>query len=316
MKKAENNDKDNILYNYNLANLYIENNKYSKAKRILNAIEEENGISEKVSISKAILFSRSNKLDMAIFEINKLIKSYPEKSEFYGLVSEYCIDNEDYTQANKYLSYLFEINPHSKKGLFVLADYYKKQNLIQQYDSLTKVIFSSVYISLNEKVDYFNNVYKDLNFNKDSLLITSIFDILLEMYNSDKSLYSFLSDYYIQHKQYKKAQNELLLLKKYNYSNPVVWHQLLSVTDYLDDPLLSEYADEAITNFPNEPLFIWFKGLGFYKENEIEKSIKVLNKISIERIPSKELKLQYFEQINGFAVHSLSCGYSCWKCFY
>ena len=87
---------EKIEIRYELARLNSEIGKHSRAIKILDEIEKENGISEPVTMLKEQIYLRDGKPEMAEKELLALIELFPEEIRFLGIldISQYL-----YTEA-------------------------------------------------------------------------------------------------------------------------------------------------------------------------------------------------------------------------
>ena len=83
----------NLEFIEELAYNYILIGEDEKAIQALNVIENKIGISEELAIQKQTLFTNLNKIDSAIYEIEKLINEFPTEVRYYSLLAELCLQN-------------------------------------------------------------------------------------------------------------------------------------------------------------------------------------------------------------------------------
>jgi len=82
----------------NTVQLINPNNLFFQDINVLDRYEKQFGISEPAIIEKAKLYSKMNDVKNASVEIMKLVKKYPEKTDYLGLLAELYLYNN---QLNK-----------------------------------------------------------------------------------------------------------------------------------------------------------------------------------------------------------------------
>ena len=90
--------------------LYTSVEKWEKAIEVLDRHEARFGLNESVTVEKAKLYAQLKDIKKASSEIMKLVKAYPEKTDYLGLLAELYLSNDE-----------------EKKGLQVLEKVVKKK---------------------------------------------------------------------------------------------------------------------------------------------------------------------------------------------
>ena len=106
------------------AELYISVEKWQKAIEVFDRYEQQNGITEPVSIEKIKLYTKLDDVKKASNELLKLIRKFPDKSEYLSLLAELYFNYNQDKKGLQILDRILKAEPDNGFVHFYLADYY------------------------------------------------------------------------------------------------------------------------------------------------------------------------------------------------
>ncbi|KPK86964.1 MAG: hypothetical protein AMS27_03795 [Bacteroides sp. SM23_62_1] len=287
---------EKIEISYDLARIYSEEGQYEKALKILNKIEDENGISEPVSLLKEQIFVRSGKNNMAVEEIQKLIKLQPGEIRYLGILAELYNSMDENDKAKVVYEQIFNIDPENTLALLSYSEFLRETGDEDKQFEILKEVFNKSDVSLDQKLQVLIDYLTDQNkFDSQKSEIKELIDILLENYTDDYKVRTAHADYLVKIDEYKKALEEydyVLSIEKGNY---FIWEQSLYIENILGN-LESLYtkSGEAIRYFPDKPVLYLFRGNAAMRLNKYEEANNVLEKGLAKVVNNNALKLQFY----------------------
>lgn len=272
-------DPDNIEIRYNLAIIYVENDKVKSAIKELNLIEKEFGISEKISLTKQQIYLKNEMYDEAIAEIDKLILSNPEELRYYGIMAELLTDLNRIDEADKYYALLLQYGGNNLDALLSASDFYRINNqIVTSLEVLIKA-FETEDLSTEQKVGlilpYFN---QKSTFTDGKEIFPLVLDFL-HYDSTDVDIMTLWADFYLRSNNLEEAVHFLEDITKVDTTSYQIWEQYLLILNVLqrNDELNTESA-RAIQYFGNEPLPFLFLGLAEYQNERYEATIEHVKK--------------------------------------
>ncbi|MCT4624310.1 MAG: tetratricopeptide repeat protein, partial [Schleiferiaceae bacterium] len=237
------------------------------------------GIQEGVSLEKEKLYIQLGKRKMAYAEVQKLIKEYPYRADFYGVLADlYLADNEE-EKAFKQYEEILKIDPDNGLVHFYLADFYrKKKDYTKSNESLLKA-FGQEEITADQKIQYLISILMTQEQPKlDDEYLKSLLDTLVEIHPGHVRVHALYADYLRKRKDNEGAKYHLRKVLEEDKSNYVVWEELLLINnELLDFDAMRDVSTEALKYFPTQPLLYIFKGVAEAQKEDYEKAIKTLN---------------------------------------
>ena len=272
-------DPDNIEIRYNLAIIYAENGKIKAALKELNLIEEEFGISEKISLTKQQLYLKNEMYDQAIAEIEKLILSNPEEVRYYGIMAELLTDLNRLDQADKYYELLLIHGGNNIDALLSASDFYRINNEIVTSLKVLLRAFDTEDLSTEQKVGLLLPYYNHKSTFTDG---KDLFPQVLQQVSYDSTdvdIMTLWADFYLRSNDLPNAVNYLTDISKIDTTSYQIWEQYLLVLNVLQRvDQLNDESSRAIKYFHNEPLPFLFKGLAEYQNNNYDATIDYIKK--------------------------------------
>jgi tetratricopeptide (TPR) repeat protein len=261
--------------NFNHALVLFKLNKDKEALQILNKIENENGVSEIVSLARYKYFLSTRNLDKAENEIKKLISLDNDNLSLYGMLAElYAIQKKD-DEALKNYKILLNSDSLNISALTSLGRFYFSRHDTVKSLTTFDLIFKNSRITLSKKIEAF------IDFNKNSensylevVYLKKVMQDMLAANPNNLKILELACDYYEHIKDFKNAVFNCKLLTILAKKEPTYWERLFYYYNLLGNynEILSE-SDSVLFNFSSRPFIYFITGLANYQTNKIQSSL-------------------------------------------
>lgn len=298
---------DKVGYYLDWAAMLINSSEYTDAIEVYELVEKKIGVTEDISLQKQRIWLSMNKLDKAVYEIEKLLELHPEEIRYYGMIAELYQANdkkENALKIYKKMKAMDENDPHTR---IALAEHYKS---IGKYDSSffeLKHAFVNLDLSIDVKVKILLPYYMLID--KDSLLRKNAFElskILVETYPLEAKAHAVYGDLLFNDSQYIASRAQYRSAIGLDPEKFPIWQQVLYINVELNDfeSLLKE-SEIAIDYFPNHAMLFYFNGVAKIQLNQYHEAIIAL-KQGVNLTIDNSLLLSQFYASLGDAYHKVN----------
>lgn len=265
-----------------LVDLYVKNKQYDKALLVLNELEAAQPLAaDEWGGQKYRLLMEMGKYEETLTLINKLIKQYPEKLEFY--YNKYNLLNKLNRTAEgiALLKYVLTFNPNDSFCLLNLADYYKNQQNLAESDKYLFLAFASPDISPDGKLGVIQNMQnakdKDADLEKRTQQLIRIFT---QAHPDHADTYLLLGDYYMGLGKTDSARTFYRKAADKDNAQISLWEKLIEADFRLHNlSQLSKDTNDALEVFPNSDKLTYYWGMSFLEQKEYELAMSAFEKI-------------------------------------
>lgn len=288
------------------AGLYTSVEKWQKAIDVYNRYESQNGVTEPVSVEKIKLYTKLDDVKKASNEVVKLIKKYPEKSEYLSLLAELYFNYNQDKKGLQILDRLLKADPDNGFVHFYLADYYRGKKQENEVEKHIKNALLSDGIDNGYKIQY---ILK-LILNPDTTAVSdaqlnSYMDLLMSKYSDDLSVRALHSDFLKKDGKFEEARNELEFILSEDKSNYLIWEELLLLCNQLSDTsCMYNRSLEAIKYFPDQPLPYALTGVSLLIKKNFKEALPFFEKGVELTDDNVEMKSQFYSYL-GDCYYSL-----------
>lgn len=262
------------------ADLYASVEKWQKAIDVYDRYESQYGVTEPVSIEKIKLYTKLNDSKNASNELLKLIRKFPDRSEYLSLLAELYFNYNQDKKGLQILDRLLKADPENGFVHFYLADYYRSKNQQKMADDHTKRALASDQIENGYKIQY---ILK-LVLNPDTTLVTeseldSYMGLLMQKYSDDLAIRALHSDFLKKDNKLAEAKKELEYILTQDRNNYLIWEELLLLCNELSDTVcMREKSVEAIKYFPEQPLPYALAGISWMMQKNFVAALPYFEK--------------------------------------
>lgn len=261
-------------YLLELAALYLYAGNPNMALKTYDRIEQRLGVLEEVSTQKQKIYLKQNKLKEAIAEGKRLVEAYPKVGDYAVSVAQILVSNDKNVEAVDYLQeYLLE-HPNQAVAEMELAKLYRQTNELDLALKYFKKAFNSEEIQLEDKLNNFVALIQKLSKNENIAELKELGNSILNVHSNDANAYAANGDLYFALNEKDSAQFFYKKAVKINGNNLQLWQNLLSLemekNNYQN---VIDYADEAISYFPNQPVLYLYGGSAHFSLGKFKNAI-------------------------------------------
>lgn len=283
-----------VEWEYQLATVYLNQEKHKKAIKTLEKIEKEKGFSEKVTLLKASIYESEEEYELALIELEKVLVLFPEAIQFRIVAAELCMKSGREEEAARYYLDMLEVDSTNIYALTNLTDYFRK---IEDYDSsfifLAKS-FSSSRIDARKKMTILSYYMADEKFmGTYQKQLAALLDILIEAHPEEYDVRLMAVDFYIQQKTYDKAYwNLKVYLEKGGSSYPLYMQAILLANAGTLNQELVDITGTAMKIYPDSLDIRFFRGIGLYELSEFQALVDNFSGVSLDGFSSADYASQ------------------------
>ena len=281
------------------AELYISVENWQKAIEVFDRYEQQNGITEPVSIEKIKLYTKLDDVKKASNELLKLIRKFPDKSEYLSLLAELYFNYNQDKKGLQILDRILKAEPDNGFVHFYLADYYRSKKELKEADRHTKEALVSDKIENGYKIQYILKLIlnPDTTLTSDSQL-DNYMNLLMQKYSDDLSVRALHSDFLKKDHKLAEARNELEYILSKDKNNYLIWEELLLMCNEMGDTTcMYRHGIEAIKYFPEQPLPYALSGIALMMQKQFAEALPLFEK-GVELTDDKpELRSQFYSYL-------------------
>lgn len=281
------------------ATLYASVEKWQKAIEVYDRYEKQYGVTEPASIEKIKLYTKLDDVKGASGELLKLIKKYPEKSEYLSLLAELYFNYNEDKKGLEILNKILKVEPNNGFVHFYLADYYRDKKQNELAEKHMEKALSSDEMDNSYKVQY---ILK-LILSNDSTQVTEsqlnhYMELLMSKYSDDLSVRALHSDFLKKDHKLEEARTELEFILARDKENYAIWEELLLLcNEMMDTTCMYDKSVEAIKYFPEQPLPYALAGISLVLQEKYKEAIPYFKegiKLTDDRV---QLKAQFYSYL-------------------
>ncbi len=309
--------------------------KTDEALALYSKLEQQFGVLEPISIGKQQLYLQQGNKALAYQELEKLIRTYPTDSKYYGMLADMYLADNNRDKALEYYNKILQIDPDEGFVHLSIANFYKEGgDMDKAYDHI-KIAFANASLDFETKLQMYVLLTQPGESKMTDEQQIELINILIDNHVDDERPRILYSDYFLAKKQSKEAREQLRLALDINKDNYAYWERLLFIdNDLLDWPALSADSKKAAQYFPEQPMiyvldavsllqmgkyqemytvldsgqvyaennpkllsqFYLYRAEGFYKQNKVDEAFRMYDKVI-------ELDPQNYMAMNNYAYY-------------
>lgn len=281
------------------AGLYASVEKWQKAIDVCDRYEAYYGITEPVSIEKIKLYTKLDDVKGASNELMKLIRRYPDRSDYLNLLAELYFNYNQDKKGLQILDRLLKAEPENGFVHFYLADYYLSKNRPEEADAHIRSGLVSDKMENGYKVQYILRLILSADtVEMPESRLDAYMELLMEKYSDDLSVRALHSDFLKKDGKLEESKKELEYILSKEKDNYLIWEELLLLCNELQDTAGTyRLGLEAMTYFPDQPLPYALVGLKFMLDNDFGQALPFLEKGVALADDNSLLKAQFYSYL-------------------
>lgn len=258
-------------YLYELAALYTFDKKEDEALKAYNRAESIMGVDEISSIQKQRIYLERGKIEEALQEGEKLLKTYPDEERYLLGFAETLSRYGQNQKAIEYVESFIKDHPEAGASKMMLAGLYRDAGQEEKSRAYVLQVFDDASVELNSKVlmlgtyatSMTNNKNKNISDPELENFTVTLFEKLQSNYPTDPNVHLIGGDIYLALEQNELATKQFMQAIRAGSSSFEAWQNLLYLEAQGNKPdSLIKHSEEAMELFPNQAMIYYFNGLG------------------------------------------------------
>ncbi|MDX5345842.1 MAG: tetratricopeptide repeat protein, partial [Hymenobacteraceae bacterium] len=292
-------------YLFNLADLYLMQNRFDDALKTYDRIEKKYGQLEEISFKKQQIYLRQNNLDKALQEGRNLIEANPNDVRYLLAQAELYYNNNKPEEAMQLIDKSLRTDPTNAQARLMYAELLRSKGRAAESEEQLKLAFGSTSIDIDTKVKILIDQIRQLPNEKVQILALQLADSTIKTHPGEAKAYAVAADIQTIAGKKQPARDNYLKAIKLDNSHFKIWQQVVLLDAELNqiDSLIA-HSEKALELFPNQAIFWFYNGTGYMIQKKYSKAVKSLEfgkKLSSE---NKEMMVQFNIQL-GDSYHSL-----------
>ena len=293
-----------------LTRIYQFKKDYPKMLETLNRLEEAEGESENLTLSKMQVYSSMGDEKGAYEELLRLVKRHPNDLNYKVMMGNWLLANSRKDEALKAYKAVLKEEPTNPQAQMSLMDYYRTTGNSAEADTLLYQILENPETEAQTRISLMRQVVADNEQGGgDSTRILNIFSRILSLPQQT----SDMAEMHVAYMNFKHMPNDSILsgLNKVLAINPeniaarlqrldIMWR------DTIDEKVIAE-CEKAIDYTPEEPVLYYYLGLAKYLNKDDAGALEALRKgaANIKEDTPMEISSRIY-MISGDILHSMN----------
>lgn len=293
-----------------LTRIYQYKKDYPKMLETLNRLEEAEGQSENLTLSKMQVYSSMGDEKGAYEELSRLVKRHPNDLNYKVMMGNWLLANSRKDEALKAYKAVLKEEPGNPQAQMSLMDYYRTTGNSEEADTLLYRILENPETEAQTRISLMRQVVADNEQSGgDSTRILNIFSRILSLPQQT----SDMAEMHVAYMNYKHMPTDSILsglnrVLAINPENIAARLQRLDIMwrDTIDENVIAE-CEKAIDYTPEETALYYYLGLAKYLNKDEAGALKALRKgaTTIKEETPKEISSRIY-MITGDILHSMN----------
>lgn len=293
-------------YYYDKANTLLLLDRVAEAEGVYNDIEKKFGLSEDLAADRQRLYLKQGKSDKVIAEIEKQIKSHPDKVRNYLLLAELYSNDKNKEKALELLLKAKSLDPENAFIRLTLADLYQSTGKSKDAFIELKIAFASPSLEIDSKVRIILSYFPRFTSADARAEAEELSSIITRIHSTDAKAFSVYGDVLYQQRKLAEARTSYQQALKLNNQVYLIWEQLVRIEIGLSDfNSAVKDGEEALTIFPNQAPLYFYTAIAYNQQKKYDKAISYLKNASSLETENKELLGQIYSSL-GDAYNALN----------
>ncbi|MDY3846716.1 MAG: tetratricopeptide repeat protein [Prevotella sp.] len=280
---------------------------YNKAVTTLNRIEELDGMSERISYTKASIYNKMNNKKAAVAELKKLADQYPNDLNYRVAYADQLLANGQDKKALELYKSVIKEEPDNSRVLLSMRMYFKAMNNTTAADTATINFLTKSNASTEEKIYLLRQEIID-NENKDgdSTKIIPLFERTMQAKNSDPGIGLLYASYMELKNMPKDGINKVLekVLEKAPDNASARLQLIADAWAKKDFDKVIMLCKPARQYNPDEMAFYYYQGVAEFQQDKTDDALNTFqNGISVINEQSNPDIVADFYAIMGDLYH-------------
>ncbi|MDR3062250.1 MAG: tetratricopeptide repeat protein [Dysgonamonadaceae bacterium] len=292
--------------NYYLSDLYVRQSEIEKGIHALDVLEENMGMNQMLSMRKFQLYVMIEQKDKAFFEVEKLALKYPNEARYEIMLGDLYLEQNSPDTALVHYGKAHKIDPENPYYIVSMANYYEYKGDNEAALNEVDVALRNSKLDVETKLGILGRYIQVLQQGKkDVNSAIGLFETLLEQHPQEKELNLMYGQFLQMRNKPEEAKFQFQVVTESEPDNINAWKLLMGIYLRLEDmDGCIKVCDDALTRFPDDPEFYFYKGAAYYQKKEYQKALDTYNK-GVSTVPEKDpaLKSDFYGQMGDLYYH-------------
>ncbi|MCS7004141.1 MAG: tetratricopeptide repeat protein [Cytophagales bacterium] len=292
-------------YFVGLIDLYESFKKLEDIIKVCEKYESLFGFDEKIALRKQRTYLQLKNLEAANKEMERILLLGREVESsvvnYIKLLIRSDIKEEAAVLLSKYIQ-KFPDNPELRSLELSIKGYSSYSDV--EYSDLEFLLKNSE-LEIEKKIEIMVNILKYKSTDKDRLQGLALAKALANAYPENSQVHIVLGDFFSANNNILEALAAYQKALHIDGNNHRLWLQLLGIEYLLSNyDSLILHSEEAISYFPNEPLFYLYNGIGYVAKKKYHEALESLKAGLMISDNQEIVQLQFYAQL-GDVYHNL-----------
>ncbi len=295
-----------LNYLYDATYLYVMAHELKPALNLLNEADQKIGINPDIIKQKESIYLAQGKGKKAVAEGEKLVRAFPNNTEYMGQLADLYLKVGKEAEANKLLNQILTIEPDNGFALLSMAEFYRNNKQYDLWLSNTLAAIRSNKLDVKPKLRVIVESITRHDFGPNQRSKTIELAIALtETHPGESSAWMLLGDLYAQQKKLEEAHRYYEKAVQADPSNYRIWQQLITCSSELNNhEWIMHDCERAIELFPTEGAFYAYYTFSATQLKQYQKAIDMAKRGIAQADGEVSLQAQLYVTI-GDAAHYL-----------
>lgn len=279
--------------------------KYDEALAVYNQLEKLVGKNEETVFSRQKIYLKQGKLDLAVKDLEQLIRENPQEIRSYLQLSELYNSNNQNDKALKVLENAGKANPDNALIHLALADVYRDQKNYAACFNQLKTAFAFQSLKIDEKLRIVSGYFPKFPDPEAKASALELSRIISVTHPDDARAFTLYGDMLVQNAAYQQAipvYRKSLALNDQVYT---VWEQVmrLELAQNQFDQVIKD-GQEALSLFPNQAVANYLIGVAYAQKSMVKEALPYFKNAASLGAADKDLLSQVYAAM-GDGYHQL-----------
>ena len=294
---------DNPEYSYKLAVLFYKEAKYEESLKILNKIQEKQGVIENISFLKNNIFYQTKRYDLLLAELKKLVNVFPDSVKYIDMLGNYYSSMRQLNKALETYQNGLKLFPTSKRLNIHLAELYAEMKSFGEGVTFLLSGIGASTLDFESQKLIADKFIRRYGISKQDKII--IYQKLVLSFPDETVVQTEYIKFLLAEKELSFAEQEIKNIINRNPNNFELWVLLFNIYSSQDN---YESLDLTVTKskeyFPNQATVYFYGGYANFFLKRYLKAVDNL-KTGLDFVLDNDEQVKQFYLYLGESYHAL-----------
>ncbi|MDH8702483.1 tetratricopeptide (TPR) repeat protein [Dysgonomonadaceae bacterium PH5-43] len=263
----------------------------NKAIEALNALENNIGVNEYMSLQKFRLYILNKEEDKAINEINELIEKFPYESKYHIILGDYYFSKENKELALDSYKKAHELNPDNSDYYSAMVNYYLRDGNIEAAKVNIEYLLTNKEIDVEEKMELLDVYIQTLSTDEDLNKAETLLKTMTELHPEEKDIYILYGHILLELNKTEEAKVRFKAATELDAADLNAWLPLVNIIikeNNIDE--IIKVCSDALVYLPEYSTFYFYKATAYLLKSDYNNALETYKK-GLEYIPEDNPKM-------------------------